>query len=79
MPTDRKYSVDKVLHNYHLQISKTTFLFTVITKLLALASQVAETNPAAAQLIVNLNLAETSSEIIEFLHAYDNAVAETVS
>lgn len=46
------------------------------TKLLALASELSDANPAAAQLIVSLNSAETATEIVEALDAYDVAVAD---
>ena len=45
------------------------------TKLLALASELSDTNPAGAQLIVSLNSAETATEIVEALDAYDTAVS----
>lgn len=46
------------------------------SKLLAFASEIADTNPAGAQLIVNLTNAETGAEIIEALDNYDSAVLE---
>lgn len=46
------------------------------TKLLALATELTETNPAAAQLIVSINNAETGADVIEALETYDVAVAE---
>jgi hypothetical protein len=46
------------------------------TKLLALASDLSDTNPAGAQLIVSLTNAETAADIVEALDAYDVAVTE---
>jgi hypothetical protein len=43
--------------------------------LLALASDLADTNPAAAQLIVDLDNAETSAEVIDALDLYDVTVS----
>jgi hypothetical protein len=45
-------------------------------KLLALAADLAETNPAGSQLIISLTNAETSIDIVEALDAYDVAVTE---
>jgi len=45
-------------------------------KLIALASEIVDTNPAVAQLIVNLTNAETGSELIEALDNYDSTVLE---
>ncbi len=45
-------------------------------KLIALAAEIVDTNPAGAQLIVNLTNAETGSEIVEALDNYDSAVLE---
>ena len=49
--------------------------FIMSTKLIALAAELVDTNPAAAQLIANLDKADTSVEIVEALDAYDAAVA----
>lgn len=49
------------------------------TKLLALASELSETNPAGAQLLVNLDNAETAAEIVEALDAYDSVVLENAT
>jgi hypothetical protein len=49
------------------------------TKLLALATDLADTNPAGAQLLVSLTSAETGAEIAEALDAYDSVVLETVT
>ncbi len=46
------------------------------TKLIALAADLAETNPAGSQLIISLTNAETSIDIVEALDAYDVAVAD---
>lgn len=45
-------------------------------KLIALAAEIVDTNPAGAQLIVNLTNAETGAEIVEALNNYDSAVLE---
>ena len=45
-------------------------------KLIALAAEIVDTNPAGAQLIVNLTNAETGADIIEALDNYDSAVLE---
>jgi len=45
-------------------------------KLIALAAEIVDTNPAGAQLIVNLTNAETGAEIVEALDNYDSAVLE---
>ncbi len=45
-------------------------------KLIALASEIVDTNPAGAQLIVNLTNAETGAEIMEALDNYDSTVLE---
>ena len=45
-------------------------------KLIALASEIVDTNPAGAQLIVNLTNAETGDELIEALDNYDSTVLE---
>lgn len=45
-------------------------------KLIALAAEIVDTNPAGAQLILNLTKAETGAEIVEALDNYDSAVLE---
>ena len=45
-------------------------------KLIALAAEIVDTNPAGAQLIVNLTKAETGAEIVEALDNYDSVVLE---
>ena len=45
-------------------------------KLIALASEIVDTNPTGAQLIVNLTKAETGAELVEALDNYDSAVLE---
>jgi hypothetical protein len=45
-------------------------------KLIALAAEIVDTNPAGAQLIVNLTKADTGAEIVEALDNYDSAVLE---
>lgn len=49
------------------------------SKLLAFATDLADTNPAGAQLIVNLLEAQTGVEVTEALDAYDTAVLDTVT
>ena len=71
LPTDWKYLVDKVTHTLH-----SLDFFIMSTKLLALAAELVDTNPAGSQLIVSLTNAETATEIVEALDAYDVAVAE---
>jgi hypothetical protein len=46
------------------------------TKLLALAADLADTNPAGSQLVISLTNAKTATEIVEALDAYDVAVAD---
>ena len=48
-------------------------------KLIALASDIIDTNPAGAQLIVNLTKAETGAELLEALDNYDSTVLENYS
>lgn len=45
-------------------------------KLIALAAEIVDTNPAGSQLIVNLTNAETGAEIVEALDNYDSVVLE---
>ncbi len=45
-------------------------------KLISLAAEIVDTNPAGSQLIVNLTKAETASEVMEALDNYDSAVLE---
>ena len=45
-------------------------------KLLALATEIVDVNPAGSQLIVNLANAETGAEIVEALDNYDTTVIE---
>jgi hypothetical protein len=45
-------------------------------KLIALAAEIVDTNPAGSQLIVNLTNAETGADIIEALDNYDSSVLE---
>lgn len=45
-------------------------------KLIVLASEIVDTNPAGSQLIVNLTKAETGADIIEALDNYDSTVLE---
>lgn len=54
----------------------TTQLFTIqqmSAKLIAFAAEIADENPAGAQLIVDLTQAETGAEIVEALDNYDVA------
>ena len=45
-------------------------------QLIALATELVDTNPAGAQLIVNLTNAETGADILEALDNYDSTVLE---
>ena len=45
-------------------------------KLLALATELVDSNPAGAQLIVNITKAETGAELVEALDNYDSTVLE---
>ena len=45
-------------------------------KLIALAAELVDTNPAGAQLIANLTNAETGAELVEALDNYDSTVLE---
>jgi hypothetical protein len=45
-------------------------------KLIALATELVDTNPAGAQLIVNITNAETGAELAEALDNYDSTVLE---
>lgn len=45
-------------------------------KLIALAAEIVDTNPAGSQLIVNLTKAETGADLIEALDNYDSTVLE---
>ena len=47
--------------------------------LIALATELVDTNPAGAQLIVNITNAETSAELVEALDNYDSVVLENVT
>lgn len=49
------------------------------TKLLSLASELADTNFAAAQLIMSLQSAETAAEVSDALDAYDSAVLDSAT
>jgi len=44
--------------------------------LVALAAELVDTNPAGAQLIVNITKAETGAELVEALDNYDATVLE---
>jgi len=47
--------------------------------LIALAAELVDTNPAGAQLIVNITNAETGAELVEALDNYDSVVLENVT
>jgi hypothetical protein len=49
------------------------------TKLMSLAADLADSNVAAAQLIMSLQNAQTGAEIAEALDAYDGAVLDSVT
>ena len=48
-------------------------------KLIALAAELVDTNPAGAQLIVNITKAETGAELAEALDNYDSVVLENAT
>jgi len=48
-------------------------------KLIALATEIVDVNPAGAQLIVNITKAETGAELVEALDNYDSTVLENYS
>ena len=50
--------------------------FIMSTNLVALAAELVDTNPAGAQLIVNITKAETGAELVEALDNYDATVLE---
>jgi hypothetical protein len=52
------------------------FFFIMSVKLLALAAEIVDTNPAGSQLILNITNAETGAELIEALDNYDATVIE---
>jgi len=45
-------------------------------QLIALAAEIVDTNPAGAQLIVNMTKAETGDELMDALDNYDSTVLE---
>ena len=47
--------------------------------LITLANELVDTNPAGAQLIVNITNAETGAEIVEALDNYDSVVLENAT
>ena len=49
------------------------------TKLMSLAADLADSNVAAAQLIVSLQNAQNGAELAEALDAYDSAVLDSVT
>ena len=48
-------------------------------KLIALAAELVDTNPAGAQLIANITNAETGAELAEALDNYDAVVLENAT
>jgi hypothetical protein len=50
---------------------------TVPAKLVEVAAEIFDTNPAGSQLIVNLGNAETGAELIKALNDYDFSMSET--
>ena len=65
-----KHLTDKVTHLL------TLLFFIMSAKLIALAAELVDTNPAGAQLIVNITNAETGAELVEALDNYDSTVLE---
>ena len=49
------------------------------TKLMSLAADLADSNVAAAQLIMSLQNAQTGAELADALDAYDSAVLDSVT
>jgi hypothetical protein len=49
---------------------------TVPTKLVKVAAEIFDTNPAVSQLIVNLGNAETGDELMQALNDYDFSMSE---
>lgn len=49
------------------------------TKLMSLAAELADTNVAAAQLIVSLQNAQNGAELADALDAYDSAVLDSAT
>lgn len=65
----------RIHHNpLETYVSKIVHLifFIMSTKLLALAADLVDTNPAGSQLILSLTKAESGSEIMEALNVYDD-------
>lgn len=48
-------------------------------KMIALAAEIVDTNPAGSQLIVSLTKAENGVELVEALDAYDAALLDSVT
>ena len=65
-----KHLTNKVTHLL------TLLFFIMSAKLIALAAELVDTNPAGAQLIVNITNAETGAELVEALDNYDSTVLE---
>ena len=65
-----KHLTDKVTHLL------TLLFFIMSAQLIALATELVDTNPAGAQLIVNLTNAETGADLVEALDNYDSTVLE---
>ena len=51
---------------------------TATASLIALASELVDTNPAASQLIMSLGNAETAVEVVEALNVYDETVIDSI-
>ena len=49
------------------------------SKMIALAAEIVDTNPAGSQLIVSLTKAENGVELVEALDAYDAALLDSVT
>ena len=70
LPMGWKHLTNKVTHLL------TLLFFIMSAKLIALAAELVDTNPAGAQLIVNITKAETGAELVEALDNYDATVLE---
>ena len=55
-----------------------THIFTMTAKMIALAAELVDINPAGSQLIVDLTNAETGADIMEAMDNYDSEVLENV-
>lgn len=71
MPTD--YTINKVTRPFTIPLA---FIIMSARTLTETAAALSETNPVAAQFIVNLSNAQTGAELIDVIDAYDQAVLD---